>query len=62
MLLPSQIQFKRSSGVNPLLLPLIYGFAVDPVFSILSLFLLAALLPFFALLATIAHDTLLFSV
>jgi hypothetical protein len=44
----------KSLGVNPLRLPLIYFAAVDPV---LSLFLLDAHLAFFALLATVAHDS-----
>jgi hypothetical protein len=47
----------KSLGVNPLRLPLIYFAAVDPVLAILSLFLLDAHLAFFALLATVAHDS-----
>jgi hypothetical protein len=47
-------------GVNPLPFPLIY--AIERVLAVLSLFLLAALLAFFALLAAIAHSLLLLSV
>ena len=50
-----------ASGVIPLLLPLIYFVAVDSVFAILLLFQLAALFAFFALLAAIAHNSLLHS-
>ena len=45
----------KPQGFNPPLLPLIYVVAVDPVLAILSLFPSAALLPFFAVLATITH-------
>jgi hypothetical protein len=50
------------SGVNPLRLPLIPTVVVDPVFLVFALFRLATLLAFFALLAAIAHDRLLFPV
>jgi hypothetical protein len=49
------------SGVDPLRLPLICGLAVDPVFAVLLFLQLAALLTFFALLATIGHNPLLSS-
>jgi hypothetical protein len=43
-------------GVIPLRLPLLHIATVDPILAIISLFLLAALLKFFALLAAVAHD------
>jgi hypothetical protein len=45
--------------VVPLRLPCIRQLPVDPVLAILPLFLLTELLAFFALLAAIAHRTLL---
>ena len=47
-----QFSLRSTSRVNPLRLPLSHVIGVDPVLSILSLFLLAALL---ALFAAIAH-------
>src|SRR5690242_3312265 len=43
--------------INALRFPLIYLVAVDPILAIFALFLLAALLEFFPLLATVAHDS-----
>lgn len=51
-----QLRLRGTPGINPLLLPLIHIAGVDPVLAILLLFLLAALLQFFTLLATVAHS------
>jgi len=45
------------SRVNPLRLPLIRIVAINSVLAILALFLFDASLPFFALLAAVAHDS-----
>ena len=52
------IRLGTSLGVGPFLLPFIFGDAVNKVLAFLPLFLLAALLTFFALLAAIAHRAL----
>jgi hypothetical protein len=47
------------SGINPFRLPLLLVLAVDPVLTILALFLFDPSLEFFAFLTAVAHETLL---
>jgi hypothetical protein len=54
-----RLRLQSTSGVDPLRFPPIGGLVDDQVFAIFPLFLLAALLLFFALLATITHKLLL---
>jgi type VI protein secretion system component VasF len=50
---------EANSGIIPLRLPLILEIPIETVLAILALLLVAASFLFFALLASIAHDTIL---